>query len=122
MNTRAKIVSDIVNPARPVLLVTGLFEILRVEMVRELSGARQRTGAKSVVAVVLSQAEERMPLARRAEMAAALRVIDYVIISGAGEWESLAARLQPVEIIHLEEADALRTRELIEHVRRCQAR
>ncbi len=122
MNTRSKIVSAIASPPQPVLLTTGLFEILRIETVRELAEARRRTGAKTVIAVVLSSTEERIPLAARAEMAAALRVIDYVLIGEAGEWEGPAARLQPIEILHLEEADARRTRQLIEHVRRCQAR
>jgi hypothetical protein len=61
---------------------------------------------------------ERVPLAARAELAAALRVIDYVLILENEDLYSLAATFQPIEIVHLEEADMRRTRQLIEHVHR----
>jgi bifunctional ADP-heptose synthase (sugar kinase/adenylyltransferase) len=103
------------------LLVTGHFDILRAELVRELSEARRRTAAQSLMAVVQAMAGELAPVASRAEMAAALRVVDYVLIAGNEELDRLTAHLQPIETIRLEEGDARCTRQLIEHVQRRQS-
>jgi bifunctional ADP-heptose synthase (sugar kinase/adenylyltransferase) len=121
VNTRCKILTLAAVPAmqRPVLLVTGRFEILRAELVRELAEARRRTGAQTLIAVVRPLDDERVALAARAELAAALRVIDYVLILENEPLDSLADTFQPAEIIHLEEADLRRTWQLIEHVHRC---
>jgi glycerol-3-phosphate cytidylyltransferase-like family protein len=100
------------------LLVTGYFDVLRAEHARSLNEARERTGAQSVLAVVLPLAAEIVPQAARAEMVAALRMVDYVLPAENNDWESVAGALQPVEIVRLEEADARRTRQLIEHVHR----
>jgi bifunctional ADP-heptose synthase (sugar kinase/adenylyltransferase) len=125
VNTRSKIVTpDAVaglDPARPLLLVAGYFDILQVELVRELAQARQRTGALTLVAAVLPLDGERVPLAERAEMTAALRVVDYVLTIETEDLDRLAASLQPIETIRLEEADRRRARQLIEHVQRRQS-
>lgn len=122
MDTRTKILTAAaaaaLEPARPLLLVTGHFDILRAEHARALNEARERTGAQSVLVVVLPLAAEIVPQAARAEMVAALRVVDYVLPAENDDWESVAGALQPVEVVRLEEADARRTRQLIEHVHR----
>jgi len=105
-----------IDPPRPLLLAVGRFDILRVEMVRELAGARRRTGARSLLVVVRQLPGELAPLEARAELAAALRVVDYVFVAENGDLTSLAGALQPIEIMDLEEADTRRTRQLIEHV------
>ena len=125
MDTRTKILTSAaaaaLEPARPLLLVTGYFDILRAEHARSLTEARERTGAQSVLAVVRPLAAEIVPQAARAEMVAALRVVDYVLPAENDDWESVAGALQPVETVRLEEADARRTRQLIEHVHRRQS-
>jgi len=122
VDTRTKILTAsaiaALDPARPLLLVSGYFDILRAEAVRELADARQRTGAQTLVAVVWPLAGEHLSLEARAEMAASLRVIDYVLIARTEDLDGLAATLQPVETIHLEEPDLRRVRQLMEHVRR----
>jgi glycerol-3-phosphate cytidylyltransferase-like family protein len=70
---------------------------------------------------VLPLAGEMVPQAARAEMAAAFRVVDYVLLAENEDRESLAAALQPVAIVGLEEAEVRRTRQLIEHVHRLQS-
>jgi hypothetical protein len=105
-----------IEPPRPLLVVIGRFDLLRVEMVNELEAARRRTGARSLLAVVRPLADELAPPAARAEMAAALRVIDYVFISPDRDLTGLPASLQPIEIVNLEDADAQRKRQLTEHV------
>jgi glycerol-3-phosphate cytidylyltransferase-like family protein len=120
VDTRTKILTPAalaaLDPPRPLLLVTGRFDILRVEAVQDLAAARQRTGARSLMVVVWPFDGELAPVDARAEMAAALRVVDYVFVAENEAMESLDAGLHPIEIIDLEEADADRTRQLIEHV------
>jgi hypothetical protein len=122
LDTRTKILSAAalaaLKPPQPLLLATGRFGILRAEAARELACARERTAARSLVAVVRPVADELLPPAARAELAAALRVVDYVIIAEDQDLDKLAASLHPVETIGLEEAEARRTRQLIEHVHR----
>jgi hypothetical protein len=121
LDTRTKILTPpalaALDPPQPLLLAAGRFEILRVEAARDLSAFRQRTGARSLMVVVRPFDGELAPVRARAEMAAALRVVDYVLIAENEDLESLAASLHPIEIIDMEEADADRTRQLIEHVR-----
>ena len=122
MDTRTKILTPAalaaLGPPRPTLLAAGRFDILRAEMARELAAARERTGAQSLVAVVRPLEGALAPLDARAEMAAALRVVDYVLTLETEELDSLVSTLQPIEIINLEEADAHRLRQLVEDVRR----
>ena len=122
MDTRTKILTPAaaaaLDPPRPVLLATGRFDILRLEAARALAEARRRTAAQTLVVVGRPVAGELAPLAARAEMAAALRVVDYVVPAENEAVDGLAASLQPTEIISLEEADADRVRQLIEHVHR----
>jgi hypothetical protein len=61
-----------------------------------------------------------MPVRARAEMAAALRVVDYVLISENPHQDALLACLQPAELVRLEEAHGERKRQLTEHVHRRQ--
>jgi glycerol-3-phosphate cytidylyltransferase-like family protein len=125
MDTRTKILTADaaaqLQPERPLLLVSGYFDILRAEHARDLAEARERAGAHSVLVVVLPLSGETLPQAARAEMVAALRMVDYVFIAESERLESLAGSLQPVETVRLEEADARRTRQLIEHVHRRQS-
>ena len=120
MDTRTKILtaSDLtsLDPPRPLLVAIARFDVLRTAMVHQLAAARQRTGAKTLLAVVRPLADELAPLPARAEMAASLRVVDYVFILEDGDLSSLPAELRPIEIVSLEEADAARIRQLIEHV------
>jgi hypothetical protein len=120
MDTRTKILSAAdaagPDPARPLLLATGRFDILRVEMARQLTAARARTGARSLAIAILPLAGELAPVAARAEMAAALRVVDYVFFAPEGDLASLVQALQPLEILRLDEADEERKRQLTEHV------
>ena len=120
VDTRTKILTPAalasLDPPRPLLLVLGRFDILRVEAVADLAAARQRTAFGSLAVALRPFEGELVPLAARAEMAAALRVVDYVLLAENEDVETLASSLQPLEIIDMEEADADRTRQLIEHV------
>ena len=125
LDTRTKILTAAglaaLAPPRPLLVAAGRFDILRAAMVRELAAALERTAANSLLVVVRPLPDELAPLAARAEMAASLRVVDYVFIAENGNLSNLPGSLQPIEIVSLEEADAERTRQLIENVHRRQS-
>jgi len=125
MDTRSKILTvaaaSALEPARPLLLVSGHFDILRAEQARFLANARTRTQAQTLAVVVRPLAGERLSVAARAEMAASLAVVDYVFIAANEDLDELSSSLQPIETIHLEESDTNRVRQLIEHVHRRQS-
>ena len=123
MDTRSKIsIGQVAGLARPVAAVTGYFDVLRTDDVRELEQIRSDAAAKSLVAVVLPKAGEVLPQQARAELAAALRVIDYVVIADDSDPDTLLASLQPDTLVRLEAAHERRTRQLREHVRSRQTR
>lgn len=124
MDTRSKILTAegarSLSPARPLVVVKGYFNLLRAEPARELAEIRRRTGAAALLAVVMPLAGGLLPLRARAELAAALRVIDYVLPGDCEDWNELVSLLHPAETVSLEDADMRRARQLIEHVHRRQ--
>ena len=90
-------------------------EVLRAGHVRKLEQIAANHSGK--IAMILTDPESPLvPLEARAEIAAALRTVDYVIPAEQGELPALAA-LNPAVTLHDEEEDRGRTRQLIEHVR-----
>jgi bifunctional ADP-heptose synthase (sugar kinase/adenylyltransferase) len=123
VDTRTKILTS--QAARDLRLprlvvVTGYFDLLRAAHVCELEAVRSRTAAGALLAIVLPWDQAVLSQRARAEMAAALRVLDYVVIPdenhAEGDVSALLAALHPIEVVRLEAADARRNRELIQHV------
>ena len=117
MDTRSKILT--VEAAtqisdRPVVLVTGTFDIIRADHIRQLNDLPPGR----VLAVVLPAPIDFLPQSARSEVVAALRMIDYVVAAGPDAVDQLIHALDPAAVVRLEAADALRARHLIEHVRR----
>jgi len=101
------------------VVVTGYFDLLRAVHARELEETRRRTAAGTLVVAVMPWVEAYQSQRARAEMAAALRVVDYVVlIDQDADLAALYDALHPIEVVRMEMADARRNRELIEHVRR----
>ena len=103
---------------RPTAFVSHL-EVLRAAHVRKLEEIA--AGKRGKLFVILTDPPTNreaplVPLESRAEIAAALRVVDYVIPAPHGSYPALAA-VQAGTIIQDEEEDRERTRLLIEHVR-----
>jgi hypothetical protein len=99
----------------PVAAFVTHLEVLRSGTVRKLEELAAQAPGK--VFVVLTDPESPLaPIDARVELAAALRVVDYVIPSAAGASAALAA-IAPGFTVHDEEEDCVRTRQLIEHVR-----
>src|SRR5579863_6742768 len=121
MDTRNKII----EPQNAVLLsqelsrkgvkvVTGYFDVIVAEHVRRLSEIKNGSGP--LVVVVLDPPEPVLPARARAELVAALRVVDYVVPAGEQAAQELLSHFTPGEIVREESADLLRARRLSEHV------
>ncbi|MGA3018246.1 MAG: hypothetical protein ABSF62_14100 [Bryobacteraceae bacterium] len=124
MDTRNKLLTPAgllaLAPPRPLVVVKGYFDLLRAEHARSLDAIRSRTGAATLLAVVLPLDHSLLPLAARAELAAALRMVDYVLPGDCEDLNRLVSSLGPAETVSLEDADMRRARQLIEHVHRRQ--
>jgi hypothetical protein len=118
MDTRNKILTlAAAMELRPAgAVATGYFDVLRAEDARELA----RVGHHPLLVVVLPVAGEILTQRARAELVAALRVVDYVVTGDDSDVERLVTGLRPVEFVRLEAAEASRAQQLIEHVHRRQ--
>jgi bifunctional ADP-heptose synthase (sugar kinase/adenylyltransferase) len=118
MDTRSKILSvaAALELRPPVAIATGYFDVLRAADARELARVRHHP----LLVVVLPLANEILSQRARAEMVAALRVVDYVVIADDGDLDRLIDSLRPAEFVRLEAEHALFVRQLIEHVHRRQ--
>ena len=94
-------------------VVTGYFDVLQPSIVRRLQ-EHSREGTH-LFAVVLSTENTLLSDRARAELAAALRVIDYVIPS-PGDPSRFLAEMQAGMVIPEEAAHRESTQQLIEHV------
>jgi bifunctional ADP-heptose synthase (sugar kinase/adenylyltransferase) len=120
VDTRNKIltIGEALELAPPVAVVTGTFDILRAAHARRLEGVRGRAGDSRILAVVLPSPRGWLPARARAEMAAAMRVIDYVVAANREELGRLADALRPAVFESLEAEDDRLARQLVEHVHR----
>jgi hypothetical protein len=114
MDTRTKIVGAAAVPAGATV-VTGTFDVVRAEDARELEAI-----GRPLAVVVLPLDGELLSQRARAELAAGLRMVDYVLIADDSHPESLLALLRPARVVRLEAVHAARKRQLMEHVHRRQ--
>ena len=122
VDTRSKILTlaAALELQPPVAIATGYFDVLRVGDARELARVRHRP----LLVIVLPLADEILPQRARAELVAALRVVDYVVTAGYGGLDRIVESLKPVEYVRMEAEHARRRalwpRQLKEHVHRRQ--
>jgi len=125
VDTRSKIVTAAEAP-RGAVLAAGSFDMLGAEQVRELQQIRERHPAPQLIAAVLPDPDAVLGVQARAEMAAALRMVDYVLIvepaGRPGDLDGLVDRLQPAALVRLQENGTRRLRRLIEDVQHGQTR
>lgn len=123
MDTRTKILTwvEAVATARrlrqeggAVSLATGWFDPVLAGHARRLETLRERSAALMVV--VLDPPQPILPARARAELVAALRVVDYVVLPEKGCLEHFLTQLEAAEIARGEVADEELTRDLIRHV------
>src|ERR1022692_339319 len=114
MDTRTKILTAEAVP-RACTVVTGDFDPLLAEDARELAGIRARHPDRPLLVVVLPLPGELLPGRARAELVAALRMVDYVVTAPddakAAATDALLASLEPAHLVRLEEAQAVRKRQ-----------
>lgn len=124
MDTRSKILTraEAARLPGPVALVTGYFDVLRAENVRELQRVRDHTPGRSLIVAVVTHPGEVLAAEARAELVAALRMVDYVVTADHATVDDFIERVRPVAVVRLEAADRDRTRRLIEHAQRTQTR
>ena len=121
MDTRTKIVEA--GQAPPgCTVVTGTFDVMLAADAKELEQIRAQSPAGALCVVILPLAGELLAQRARAELAAALRMVDYVVIADDPAPEDLLAALEPARIVRLEGVHALRKRQLTEHVHSRQTR
>ncbi len=119
MDTRTKILTAEAAP-RGCTVVTGTFDVMLAGDARELAGIRASHPDRPLLVVVLPLPGELLPRRARAELVAALRMVDYVVIADDAASDSaisaMLASLEPAYIVRMEEAQAVRKRQLMEHV------
>ncbi len=88
MDTRNKILTpeEALRLPGPVAAAAGTFNPLRASEARELAAFHERTPGASMLAVVLPAEPELLPQSARAVLAAALRVVDYVVPAPSEHW------------------------------------
>jgi len=120
MDTRSKIITAEAALAltKPLVVVTGYFDVLRAEHARELEAIRRRNPDGPLLAVVLCFAGEVLDIQARARMVAALRVVDYVVAAPEPDADALLEALHARTIVRMEADDARRNREIAELIRR----
>lgn len=124
MDTRSKII-DPEEAARvagdgALTVVAGAFDVLLAEHARELQRVRNRTPQRRLLVALLPPAEPVLEARARAELIAALAVVDYVVTADETGLQDLMKRLPVAELIRAQSATDERTRQLIEHVHRRQ--
>jgi bifunctional ADP-heptose synthase (sugar kinase/adenylyltransferase) len=112
----AALVGELRDRGAAVRVVTGHFDVLVADHVRRLREIADGSGA--LFALVLDPPEPLLSGRARAELVAALGVIDYVVPAEEQAARELLGHFHPGEIVREEAADLLRARRLSEHVQR----
>jgi bifunctional ADP-heptose synthase (sugar kinase/adenylyltransferase) len=125
VDTRSKIVTpeaamEAARRAReqgkPVAVVTGYFDPLTAAHARRLEEIEAGARHGALIAVVGEPVQPVLPARARAELVAALRAVDYVVISEEPAPPEWIERLAPDAVFREEAADEVRTGDLIQHV------
>src|SRR5664280_116114 len=98
MDTRSKIVNPEAAP-RACTVVTGAFDVVLAADARELAEIRARHGGQPLLVVVLPLAGPLLPERARAELVAALRMVDYVVTANDAAPDALLAALEPAHLV-----------------------
>jgi bifunctional ADP-heptose synthase (sugar kinase/adenylyltransferase) len=99
---------------RSVRFATGCFDPLVAAHARRLEPLREATAR--VMVIVTDPLQSILPARARAELVAALSVVDFVVLSEKERLENLLAQLEATEVLRGEAADETLTQQLIHHV------
>jgi len=126
MDTRRKIVSleaaagiseELHARGGKLTIVAGYFDVLTADHVRRI---RALANGQPLMAAVLDPPRPILAAQARAELAAALSVIDYVVRVPESGLDRALEKIRPDEVVREETADHARSTALMEHVHRRQ--
>jgi glycerol-3-phosphate cytidylyltransferase-like family protein len=103
---------------RRLVVVIGHFDPLLCAHARALGQVRNGTGSPVVMVVLVPTEAPLLGERARAEMAAALDVVDYVVIMGRDNFGEFVDRLAAEQVILRQGEDENLKRSLIEYVQR----
>jgi bifunctional ADP-heptose synthase (sugar kinase/adenylyltransferase) len=121
VDTRKKILSveDAGHLKGPVALLIGAFDVLRASHIRELNRAISDAEPRlTLLVAVVPTPNELLSQQARAELVAALRMVDYVVTTDAETADRLGELLMCHRIVRMDTSDESHSRVLKEHVRR----
>lgn len=126
MDTRTKIITPeqacaLARGPRNASLATGYFDVLLAAHVGELDRVRHSLPDALVLVALGTPEHPLLDVRARAELVAALAMVDYVVSLEDRQMESLLAAFPAERIVRLEAAHEQRMRELIQHVHRRQS-
>jgi bifunctional ADP-heptose synthase (sugar kinase/adenylyltransferase) len=126
VDTRAKIISveaaiALAGGGRSMVLVTGPFDVLRAVHLERLALAHASLPGTLLLVAITAPPHPVLDSRARAEMVAALAMVDYVVCLEEPHIESLLVAFPADRIVRLEAAHEQHMRELIEYVRRRQS-
>jgi len=125
MDTRTKIIEpehaaarlrELHDQGRAVKVVTGYFDVIVAEHVAHLREIGRTPGTLFVI--VLDPPAPLLGARARAELVAALDMVDYVVPAAEQAAAELLSRCAASEIVREESADLLRAERLSQHVQR----
>ena len=123
MDTRTKIIDaqraaalaqELRANGTSIKLITGHFDVLTAGHVRRLREIHNGPGTLFVM--VVDPPAPVLAACARAELVAALAMVDYVVLAPGRAVPELLAQFRASEIVQEETADLLRARRLAEHV------
>ena len=121
MDTRSKIISPEraleLARERKLQVVAGSFDVLLAAHALDLRKVRDNTAAGALMVVLTPPSVPLLSERARAEMVAALHMVDYVVTAGEGSIGEFLKAL-PAEVISRQAADQEQTRQLMTHVHR----
>lgn len=127
MDTREKIVdlaaaaaiaATLRSQGARVKLIAGYFDVLTPDHVRRIAAL---SDGRTLMVAVLDPPHPLMARRARAELAAAMSMVDYVLLMEGDDLEHALGMIQPDEVVREEIADQQRSQALIEHVHRRQS-
>jgi bifunctional ADP-heptose synthase (sugar kinase/adenylyltransferase) len=102
--------------SRKLVVVSGHFDVVLAAHARDLDGVRNSSGADAIMVILQPVSHSLLAAPARAELVAALAMVDYVVSVGDDSLDELLSRLPAERVISRLGADDELKRLLIEHV------
>jgi len=114
--TAVEIACRLRRQSRKLVVVSGYFDVVLAAHARDLEDVRSSSGADAIMVILQPFSPSLLAVPARAELVAALAMVDYVVSAGDDSLEQLLSRLPAERVISRLGADDEVKRLLIEHV------